>query len=43
LEGNLQPGKYKAEFYADKVPAGTYICYLTLDGTRNYRKIVVAR
>jgi hypothetical protein len=43
VNDNLQPGKYKAELYTSKLPAGTYICSLRANGKRDYKKISVIK
>jgi hypothetical protein len=43
VHDNLQPGEYKAEFYASKLSPGTYFCSLNVNGSRDYTKISVIK
>lgn len=43
MDDDLQPGEYKAEFYTNHVPAGTYLCSLNVNGTIDTHKIVVVK
>jgi hypothetical protein len=43
MNGVLQPGKYKAEFYTSKLSPGTYICTLIVNGARDSKKISVVK
>jgi hypothetical protein len=40
---NLQAGEYKAELYTSTLPSGTYICSLTVNNARIYKKIYVIK
>lgn len=42
VDNVLIAGEYKAEFYTSKVTAGTYLCYLNVDGKTDIKKIIVS-
>jgi len=40
---NLQPGEYNVELYTEKIPTGTYICCLEVNGGKYCEKIAVVK
>jgi hypothetical protein len=43
INETLQAGEYRAEAYASKLSSGTYICALTANGNKEYRKVIVVK
>ena len=43
ISNRLEAGEYKAELYASKLPPGTYICALYVNGAGDLKKIVVVK
>jgi len=43
IDARLKAGEYKAELYANKLSAGTYICRLSTNGLNYHRKILVVK
>jgi hypothetical protein len=43
INETLKPGEYKAEAYASKLPSGTYMCTLNVNGMKDFHKIIVLK